>query len=196
MMLAWHFVGKTLRDGRPVPADGVTLKHDGELKMCAEGLHASRRLIDALRYAPGSTICRVRLGGTIIEDDDKAVATERTILWRVDGEEILRRFARKCALDVIHMWDAPEIVVRYFKTGDETIRAAAGNAAWAAAGNAARAAARDAAWAAARNAAWAAARDAARAAAGNAAGAAAWDAARDHQNRRLTSMVMAARRGL
>lgn len=39
-MRAWHFVGTTLRDGRPVPADGVTLRHDGPLRLCASGLHA------------------------------------------------------------------------------------------------------------------------------------------------------------
>ena len=174
-MKAWHFVGDKLRDGRPVPADGVTLKHKGELSLCESGLHAYVRLMDALQYAPGATICRVEMGGQIIKDDDKMVASERTILWRIDGEQLLREFARRCALDVIHLWKAPEIVARYLKTGDESIRDAAGAAAWAAAGDAARAAA----WAAAR------------AAAIDAAMAAAWAAQRLNQTRRLTCMVMA-----
>jgi hypothetical protein len=42
-------------------------------------------------------------------------ASERTILWRVSGERILRKFARMCALDVMHLWDAPDIVVQYLK---------------------------------------------------------------------------------
>lgn len=107
-MKAWHFVGDTLRDGSPIPADGVTLKHEGELEMCASGLHASKRIIDALGYAPGHTICRVEVGGQIVHDIDKLVATERTILWRIDAETLLRDFARRCALDVIDLWDAPE----------------------------------------------------------------------------------------
>ena len=45
--LAWHFVGRTLRDGRPVPADGVELRHDGPVVMRVSGLHASVRAIDA-----------------------------------------------------------------------------------------------------------------------------------------------------
>jgi hypothetical protein len=77
----------------------------------------------------------------------------------------MRLFARRVALDVIHLWDAPPIVKEYLETGDESKRAAA----WAAA--------RDAAWDAARDAAWAAARDAARAAAWAAAWDTAWDAA-------------------
>jgi hypothetical protein len=184
-MRAWHFVGDTLRDGRPVPADGEVLVHKGPLKLCASGLHASKNILDALQYAPGSIICRVEVGGEIIRDNDKLVCTERTILWRASVEQVLRKFARMCALDVMHLWDAPEIVVRYLKTGDESIRAAARDAAW----DAARAADRAADRAAARDAAWAAAWDAARAAdraadraaardaAWAAARAAAWDAA-------------------
>lgn len=40
--LAWHFVGKRLRDDRPIPAIGETLQHTGPLQMCFSGLHASR----------------------------------------------------------------------------------------------------------------------------------------------------------
>ena len=130
---AWHFAGPTLRDGRPLPADGETLYHTGPLSMCVSGLHASRQIMDALQYAPGSTICRVECGGEVVEDTDKLVCTERTILWRVDGEALVHDFARRCALDVTHLWNAPEVVTRYLKTGDESIRDAAGAVAWAAA---------------------------------------------------------------
>ncbi len=198
-MKAWHFTSDTLRDGRPLPADGEVLRHRGDLIMCQQGLHASVRIIDALRYAPGNTVCRVSVSGHEWQGhDDKIVCRERTIVWRIDGESLLRKFARLCALDVVHLWDCPDIVLRYLKTGDEKIRAAA----WAAAGDAARDAgwdaARDAGWAAARDAGWAAAgaaaRDAARAAAGAAAWAAGWDAgwhaAGDAQNKCLTRMVL------
>src|SRR4051812_42294036 len=40
---AWHFVGDTLRDGRPVPKDGVKLIHPGKPVLCESGLHASLR---------------------------------------------------------------------------------------------------------------------------------------------------------
>ena len=58
-----------------------------------------------------------------------------------------------CALDVIHLWDAPDVVIEYLKAGDGNLSAATGVAAWAAASVAARAAARDAAGAAAWGAA-------------------------------------------
>jgi hypothetical protein len=138
--LAWHFVGPTLRNGDPVPADGEVLRHDGAVKMCATGLHASRRLLDALYYAPGPTICRVECRDVVAEEADKLVCRERVILWRVGGEYLLRDFARRCALDVAHLWDAPNVVLRYLRTGDATLmdaaRDAARDAAWAAAGDA------------------------------------------------------------
>jgi hypothetical protein len=170
---AWHFVGDTLRDGRPVPEDGVKLIHTGRVIPCREGLHASAHPMDALTYAPGNTLCLVECGGQIIEHGnpvDKIACSERTIIARMDAEPLLREFARHCALSVIHLWEPPQVVCDYLM-GDDAAWDAARDAAW----DAARDAAWDAAWAAARDAAWDAARDAARAAAW----AAAWAAARD-----------------
>ena len=152
MIEAWHFVNDTLRDGRPVPADGEKLVHDGEPRLCASGLHASEDILDALDYAPGNTICRVRCGGVVERGDDKLVCSERTILWRVDGSELLLEFARWSALQVVHLWNAPDVVLNYLKTGDESIRQAARDAALAAS-RGARAASRDAARTASRAAA-------------------------------------------
>ena len=196
---AYHFVYDTLRDGRPVPADGEWLEHDGPVFLCDSGLHASICPFDALQYAPGNTLCLVELGGEIIHGDDKVVAGRRRIIARIDAEPLMREFARWCALQVIEHWDAPDVVRQYLTTGDELLRAAAWAAARAAAWDAARAAARaaagDAAWAAARDAAgdaaWAAAGDAAWAAARAAAWDAAWAAARDAQRERFRKMVEA-----
>ena len=148
-MKAWHFVGGTLRDGRPVPADGVKLIHNGRVVPCESGLHASKHPFDALKYAPGATLCLVECGGTIVEHGDpvdKIACSERKIIARMDAEPLLRYFARQQALSVIHLWDAPQVVLDYLM-GDDAARAAAINTA--------RAAARDAAWAAT----WVAARD-------------------------------------
>lgn len=163
MIRAYHFVGKTLRDGRPVPPDGEWLEHDGPIVMCQSGLHASRHPFDALRYAPGATLCLVDCDGDVEEDTDKLVCRRRRIVARIDATDLLLAFAREQALGVVHLWDAPEVVVRYLQTGDETIRATADAAAWYAALAAADAAAWSAALAAARDdagaAAWSAAKD-------------------------------------
>ena len=176
----WFSSGDTLPNG-----DGRTIKlrssHTvkGRIVPCKWGLHASPTVYDALQYASSSILYRVRLSGVVVPHGkplDKFAASKRYYIERLDAEPILREFARKCALGVIHLWDAPPVVKDYLKTGDE--------AAWAAAREAARAAAWDAEWdalwAAEWDAAWAAARAAVEAvrAAGRTAGRAAeWDAA-------------------
>jgi hypothetical protein len=167
-VIAYHFVGKTLRGGSPIPPDGEWLVHDGPVEICETGLHASKHPFDALQYAPGATLCLVECEDVVTEQHDKFVCRRRKIVKRFDATDLMRAFARDCALSVIHLWDAPPVVRQYLETGDESLRDAARDAAW----DAARDAAWDAAWDAARDAAWAAARAAAWAAARDAA----WDA--------------------
>lgn len=176
---AWHFVADTLRDGRPVPKDGVWLRHEGRIKICASGLHASRRPWDALKYSPGATLCYVECRGGVQQQSDKLACRERRIIMRADVTETLRYFARMQALSAINLWPSapPDVVLDYLMTGDESLRRASLDASWAAsrvaARGAANTAARDAAWDAAKAAAKAAARAAARAAANTAASVAA-----------------------
>ena len=196
---AYHFTSDTLRDGRALPAIGEELRHDGRVKICASGLHASRHVFDALSFAPGHMLHKVECREIVAEEDDKLVCRSRTITTTIDATDVLRRFARKSALEVIHLWDAPDVVRKYLETGDERLR----DAAWSAARDAACSAARDAAWSAACSAAWDAARAAAWHAAWDAAWAAAWHAARaaawsaawaafnEKSRRRLTTMVAA-----
>ena len=144
MNIAWHFTGGTLRDGSPIPAIGQTLIFPGKIKICQAGYHWSRRPSQALEYAPGPMLHKVSYGGDVVEQDDKGVSSERTILASIDATQLLCRFAADQALSVAHYWNMPEIVREYLTTLDESKREAAWNAADAA--DAARAAAREAAW--------------------------------------------------
>ena len=189
-ILGWWFCDESRKlkygDNR-VATVGETHVADGEPELCKNGLHASVNALDACGYGRGATAFRVELKGNIKAGADKVVAKSRTYLAVIDAEPILRAFSRRVALDVIHLWDAPQVVREYLETGDESkkaaawdaARAAAWDAAWDAARAAARAAASAAAWAAAWDAAWDAARAAARDAARDAARAAARAAARD-----------------
>ena len=163
----WWFAPKNKKlangDGRKIKV-GSTHKIKGEIIPCQRGLHLSPKPLNALQYAPGPIIYRVKGGGIIKAHGapvDKYACSERTyIAGGIDASAMLWKFARLCALDVIHLWDAPDIVMKYLKTGDEKHRdaaraAARGAARYAAAArDAARAAAWAAAWAAARGAAW------------------------------------------
>lgn len=94
---AWHFcAGDKLRDGTPLVV-GKTYSVDGPLVMCEHGLHWSRRIIDALRYAPGATICLVEAWGNVEEQDDKGMSSYRKVIAKIDGTKLLRIFAADVA---------------------------------------------------------------------------------------------------
>jgi hypothetical protein len=170
---------------------GKTYICEGELVLCQNGLHASKHIIDALLYAPGSIVCWVELSGDIVYGDDKVVARKRKVLWMLDATNILHEFACRCAEDALALvsnpdprsvaaikakrdWLAGKITDKELAAAAAAAaRAAARTAARTAAGAAARTAARTAAGAAGWNAAWDAA-----AAAWDATGAEAWTAAR------------------
>lgn len=134
----WHFnIGK-LRNGAPLPPIGKWLKYDGDLILGRQGYHASRRLLDALCCAPfyhdptKYTLDRVSLRGDVEGETDQCVARERRRDWSLPPEmveQILDNFTRWCALQVAHLWDAPEEVWGYLKTGDESLRRRAQEAA-------------------------------------------------------------------
>lgn len=157
-MIVYHFTANKLLDGRPIPPVGGWLVHDGPVEICKSGLHASAHPFDALAYAPGNFLHLVECEDIVAEHDDKFVCRRRKILKSFDAESMLFEFARRQALSVIHLWDAPDVVRQYLETCDMALRAAA----WASSGAAAWSAAGDAAWSAARSAAWDAAWDAAR----------------------------------
>ena len=186
----YHFVGADQRERfgsrRKIEA-GKTYRIKGPPALCEHGLHASKRIIDALSYAPPDAkyLCGVELDDTILLDSDKAVATQRTVLWMLDVETLLHEFACWCAEQALkaerkagresdpRSWNALR-VKRLWLKGKSTDKELA------------------AAWAAARAAgAWTAAWTAARAAA-RVAGEAAWTAGAA-QDRKLERMVKRAR---
>ena len=173
--IGYHFVGDTLRDGRPVPPDGEWLVHDGPVTICITGLHASKHPFDALTYARGATLCLVECEGIVDEHDDKIVCRRRKIVSRIDATDILLEMARWSALQVIHLWDAPDVVRRYLYTGDESLMAASR----AASSDTSMAVLWAASSAAAMEAAWYASRDASRSALWSALWAASWAASRE-----------------
>ena len=81
-MRAYHITSDTLRDGRPLPAIGETLHHDGPVRLCASGLHASIHILNALKYCPYNPtwIHVVECEGEIQQGSDKLSCSQRTIV--------------------------------------------------------------------------------------------------------------------
>jgi hypothetical protein len=176
-LLAWHWLAddrKTQYD-RPrvlvTPGLKLSLPDGEEPKLRQRGFHASVRVLDALLYAQGAVICRVRLSGIIVRGDDKVVASSREVLWMADATETLHLFA--CD-------EAERAMARVENPDHRSVAAIVAKRAWLRGEITDKQL--DAAWDAASDAAWDAAR------------AAAWDAARsaasDAQNKRLTSALM------
>ena len=121
---------RTIRIGR-------THKVKPPIKLCERGLHASKRPMDALEYAPGPILYLVELSGEIIHGDDKSVATERVYLFGFDATKLLHEFARKQILINIEKikpyTDRYDLIIEYLNTGDEKLRSSAYSVAWAAA---------------------------------------------------------------
>jgi hypothetical protein len=153
-MLGWHFLADDRRmqyGDRSLVEVGKTYKVVGQLKRCENGMHGSKRIIDALQYAPGSICCKVELVGEIIEDTDKVVARARRVIAMVDASGVLHEFACLCAEKALKLIKGPIdprlpaaiMAKRAWLSGKISTKELA----------AAMAAARDAAWAAAMAAA-------------------------------------------
>ncbi len=114
-------------DGRIVRSGKTYRAPKGKIDLCRHGMHASLRAIDALSYkhGVGLVVCRVRVSGWVVHGNDKLVGRSRRVLWMAQADPTLREFARWCAREALHLWDAPKVVRDYLETGDESLRAAA-----------------------------------------------------------------------
>jgi len=99
---AWHFLHQNCRlshgDGRLI-RPGTTVTVPGPPVLYARGLHASRRVMNALQLAPGPVVCRVVVSGEIVkvEEVDTFVGTRRYVEWMLDATWLLHEFACWCA---------------------------------------------------------------------------------------------------
>lgn len=223
-VLAWHFIGKDglTSVGKLPVVVGQVQEFTGTPILCEQGLHWSIDILDAVRHAQGTEVCRVEAWGGIVLGSDKGCSNFRLPLWRLDIENILHEFACDEAERAMKLadwtdkrsWDATEAKRRWLRgeiTAEElkafrrTADAARADAAYAArAAGAAAGAAYDARAAyaariaaariaAARAAAYAARADAARANANAGAYAAAKrQQYRAEQNQRLEQLALEA----
>ena len=114
-IMAWHTLpaDKKTANGEGIEVQlGQTLRlPDGvEPELCKRGYHASVKALDLLEYhVAGPVWCRVELSGTIIHDDTKCVASERTCIAMIDGTKVLRRFAIWCAEQALNAIDQDKV---------------------------------------------------------------------------------------
>jgi hypothetical protein len=108
------------RDNRKIHL-GETHTVKGRLMMCERGLHASKNILDALDYAPGPVIYIVNVSAEIVGDDKICSRSRTYVRGGIDIRHILLKFARMCLLDAINPQKTPDIIIRYLKTGGESL---------------------------------------------------------------------------
>ena len=97
---AWHFLPSDgcLRYGTREKVEvGKTIRVDGRIALCDNGLHGSRSIRDALTYAPGAIVCEVAIWDDVVEGTDKLAGRNRKVLRMADATNTLLEFACRCA---------------------------------------------------------------------------------------------------
>lgn len=108
-MIGFHFLSDDgrLRTGWLAPPDGEWLEVEGEIEICTKGLHGSKLIPHALRYAPGLMLTYCQFEGIEDYQDDKFVARKRKILKRWNIRQALREMLendlrqRECLADIL-----------------------------------------------------------------------------------------------
>jgi len=82
---AWYFapVGNRLQFGdNRLIRTGITHSIEGDLKVCGNGLHGSKRIIDALNHAQTPNLYRTLHSGDVLFGADKLCSRKREYLKR------------------------------------------------------------------------------------------------------------------
>jgi len=190
---------------------GVWHKHEGDIKICEQGFHASKNIIDAMNYVNCGYVAKVQVRGKSEKENDKECWSEMKIVewkkWTKKDSVSLTIYAAELCIDDFEKkypndkrpCEAIEAAKKWLKNPTEKNRSAAESAAesaaWSArsATSAATSAERSAAASAesaAESAAWSAA-----SAATSAAWSAAWSAARSAALKKCHNFVIK-RKGL
>lgn len=95
-----------------------------EYSLNTSRLNGSTNALDAMFFSRrGDTLLfYLRLSGIVVQEEwrlNEAHATECTVIAGGDVSHIARKFAKRCALDVIHLWHAPKVVINYLKSDSE-----------------------------------------------------------------------------
>lgn len=122
---------------------GIVHSVDAKPKCCEIGLHGSRTVFDALKYAKSSKLYLVDIWGDVDEQKNKLCGTHREYIAYFNAEKVFRKFARVQALINIekikpYCSEADyELILKWLKTGSKNLqaraRSAAESAAWSAA---------------------------------------------------------------
>lgn len=97
---------------------------DFEYSLNPSRFHGSANAFDAMDLSRGgrTLLYYFNLGGIVVQEEwriNEAHSTECTVIAGGDVSHLARKFAKRCALDVVHLWHAPKVVINYLKSDSE-----------------------------------------------------------------------------
>ena len=100
-LLVWHFLRQDwgTDSGSIKTKIGETYHVEPPIEICSNGLHGSRKVLDALGYSAGPVLTLCEVWGEFNEQSDKIVAEYRRPLWGNDISHELNEWAC-CNADV------------------------------------------------------------------------------------------------
>lgn len=131
---------------------GVWHKHEGDIKICKQGFHASKNIIDAMNYVNCGYVAKVQVRGKSEKENDKECWSEMKIVewkkWTKKDSVSLTTYAAELCIDNFEKkypndkrpCEAIEAAKKWLKNPTEKNRSAAESAAWSAESAAASAA--------------------------------------------------------
>ena len=107
----WHFLpddGCLAHTEPPIAVEaGCTYQVSGMIVPCTRGLHGCERVLDTLRYAAGTRLCRTYHSGRIVWEQNKLASRARAVLWMADATRVLHEFALWCAEQTLALVPEP-----------------------------------------------------------------------------------------
>lgn len=104
----WKFLNKK---GRSIVSDkgdqewkiGEWVHVDGEIRACKNGLHASKKILDAFGYVQGTVLARVEVKGKHDDENDKSAYSDMRIIeayeWTKKDSVALAIYSAELCLD-------------------------------------------------------------------------------------------------
>lgn len=103
---AWHFLNKECQlryRTQELVEVGKKYYASGPLAICKNGMHACIRVIDALQYAPGYTLCYVTCGGDIVQHGNELCSRWRRVERMMDATKLLHEFSCNIAEEMLQI---------------------------------------------------------------------------------------------
>lgn len=114
-VLGWRFIYSNAN----LPPVNLWLGRHKKSKFYNREFGASEQLIDALKHADGSILCRVECRDVFEENPSKSFYNHCKIIWAIESKDLLCEFAQNEAYKLLKMWNYTPEVKDYLKTSSK-----------------------------------------------------------------------------